>query len=223
MLTFSGWIRRNTFWDLIYLLIFTSLWSWVITAFFYQLSNVSFMRATFSLFFHNRMCLNRTVFTIYIFDLNMHWFKPDCVSRDWQTLQYHLCKNWLLFVRQHALAHLHCYLLITDGLQSGNYHYKCDFASEGKKTASLSNEHKMSYKKLITMNYWQRFPHFTIKCTWVLLGVSSFLRAHSFAKESFANIWIIQCWFHHNMLTLLQCWICINTRNIVMNRTADCI
>ncbi len=69
---------------------------------FYQLSNVSFMRATFSLFFHNRMCLNRTVFTQkavvwYIWSQHALIQTRLCFQRLWQALQYHLCKNWLLF------------------------------------------------------------------------------------------------------------------------------
>ncbi len=143
MLTFSGWIRRNTFWDLMYLLIFTSLWSWVITAFFI---NCQMFHSCVLLFqcFSTTECVLTELYSLRklwsgIFDLNMHWFKPDCVSRDSDKHYSTICAR-----TDCCLAHLHCYLLITDSLPSGNYHYKCDFASEEKKTASQSNEHKMS-------------------------------------------------------------------------------
>ncbi len=112
---------------------------------FYQLSNVSFMRATFSLFFHNRMCLNRTVFTIYIFDLNMHWFKPDCVSRDSDKHYSTICARtdcclcvsmlWHISIVTYLLQTLCRLVIITINVI---LHLK------KKKTASLSNEHKMS-------------------------------------------------------------------------------
>lgn len=45
----------------------------------------------------------------------------------------------------------------------------------------------------------------------------------AFAKVSLSIIWMIQQYsLHHNMLTLLQCWICINIINIEVNSIAVC-
>ncbi len=162
VLTFSGCIWRIFFFTSSHYSLFLSTVKCLIHVCYF-----------FTLFFHLRTECVLTelyslrklwsgIFVLVCFStehLNMNWFKPTVFPETLrQTLWYYLCKNWLVFVRQHALGHLHCYLLIRDCLQSGKYHYICDFASEEKKTASLSNEHKMSYKKLITMNYWQLSP-----------------------------------------------------------------
>lgn len=76
-----------------------------------------------------------------------------------------------------------------------------------KKTASLSNEHKMSYKKLVAMNYWQLssiLPSSVLECC-----LEFILRAHSFAKESFANKWMINVdeitiyWHYYSVKSVL--------------------
>lgn len=139
----------------------------------------------------------------------MHWFKPDCVSRDSPFVQ-----------ELTAVCPSACFstspLLLSAVWKLSLYLWFCIWRKTQQPVYQMSikclTQEAYCYELLTTS------PHFTI--TWVLLGVSSFLRAHSFAKESFANIWIIKCWLHHNMLTLLKCWICINTKNIVMNRTA---